>query len=65
MAEGALDLCGCPLNDGALDLDCSLDDELDNKEDFLRRGLGVSEMMVRMSGLVRPLGESPSLLGKG
>jgi hypothetical protein len=38
---------------------------LDNKDDFLRRGFGVSEMMVRMSGLVRPLGESPSLLGKG
>lgn len=65
MAEGALDLWGCLLSGGALDLECSLDDELDNKEDFLRRGLGVSEMMVSMSGLVRPLGKSHSLLGKG
>lgn len=47
MAEGALDLCGCLLfNWGALEVEWSLDDELDNKEDFLRRGLGVSEMMV-------------------
>lgn len=66
MAEGALDRCGCLFNcDGVLDVECSLDDGLDNKEDFLRRGLGVSEMMVSMSGLVRPLGKSPSLLGKG
>lgn len=65
MAEGALDLCGCLFNKGARVLDCSLDDGLDNREDFLRRGLGVSEMMVWMSGLVRPLGKSPSLFGKG
>lgn len=46
MADGALDLCGCLFNGCALVLDCSLDDEFDNREDFLRRGLGVSEMMV-------------------
>jgi hypothetical protein len=46
MAEGALDLCGCLFNDGTLDLDCSLDDELDSNDDFLRLGFGVSEMMV-------------------
>lgn len=65
MAEGALDRCGCLFDGGALVVEWSLDDELDNRDDFLRRGLGVSEMMVWMSGLVRPLGESPSLLGKG
>jgi len=69
MAEGALDLCGRPFDDGAPDLDCSLDDELDSSDDFLRRGFGVSDMMARTSGLVRPLvalvGESLSLLGKG
>ena len=46
MAEGALDRCGCLFDGGALVLECSLDDELDNRDDFLRRGLGVSEMMV-------------------
>jgi hypothetical protein len=46
MADGALDRCGCLLNGGGGPADRSLDDELDNKEDFLRRGLGVSEMMV-------------------
>ena len=67
MAEGALDLCGCLFNDGALDLDCSLDDELESNDDLFRRGLGVSDRMVRMSGLIRPLvvGELLSLLGKG
>ena len=49
--EGALDLCGCFFNEGTLDLDCSLDDEPPpppdiNDDDFLRRGLGVSDMMV-------------------
>ena len=45
--EGALDLCGCFFNEGTLDLDCSLDDEApDINDDFLRRGLGVSDMMV-------------------
>lgn len=46
MADGALDRCGRPFNDGGGPEDRSLDDELDNREDFLRRGLGVSEMMV-------------------
>ena len=69
MAEGALDLCGCLFNDETLDLGCSLDDELASNDDFIRRGFGVSDMMVEMSGLVRPLvgfvREPPSLLGKG
>lgn len=47
IAEGALDLCGCLFKDVALDLDCSLDDELDNTDDdFLSLGFGVSDMMV-------------------
>ena len=45
IAEGALDLCGCFFNDGTLDLDCSLDDELDSSDDLLRLGFGVSDMM--------------------
>jgi len=45
IAEGALDLCGCLCNDGTLDLDCSLDDELDSSDDLLRLGFGVSDMM--------------------
>lgn len=70
MTEGALDLCGCLFNDGTLGLACSLDDELENNGDFIRRGFGVSDMMVEMSGLARPLvtfiaGELLSLLGKG
>jgi len=67
MAEGALDLCGCLFNDEALDLDCSLDDELESNDDLCRRGFGVSDRMVWMSGLIRPLvGEEVlSLLGKG
>jgi len=46
IAEGALDLCGCFFNEGTLDLDCSLDDELEGNDDFLRRGFGVSDKMV-------------------
>ena len=46
IAEGALDLCGCLFNDGTLDLECSLDDEVESNGDLLRRGLGVSDMMV-------------------
>ena len=69
MAEGALDLCGCLFNDGTLGLDCSLGDELGGNDGFIRLGFGVSDMMVGMSGLVRPLvaptGVPPSLLGKG
>ena len=45
IAEGALDLCGCLFNDETLDLDCSLDDELDNSDDLLRLGFGVSDMI--------------------
>jgi hypothetical protein len=70
IAEGALDLCGCFFNDGTLDLGCcSLGDEPESNGDLSRRGFGVSEMMVEMSGLFRPLvapvGVPPSLLGKG
>jgi len=55
MAEGALDLCGCLFNDGTLGLGFSFEDEPESNEDLSRRGFGVSEMMVGMSGLVRPL----------
>jgi len=55
MAEGALDLCGCLFNDGTLDLDCSLEDEPESNGGLDRRGFGVSEMIVGISGLVRPL----------
>ena len=69
ITEGALDLCGCLFNDGTLDLDCSLDDELDSSDDLLRLGFGVSDMMAKMSGLVRPrpasVAEPFSLLGNG
>lgn len=54
MAEGALDRCGCLFNDGTLGLDCSLGDEPESNGDLSRRGFGVSEMMVEISGLVRP-----------
>ena len=43
---GQVYLCGCLFNDGALDLDCSLDDELESNGDLLRRGLDISDIMV-------------------